>query len=65
MDMGDLTQDALLRWQHAWYFWLAVTWGWLVPLLVCGLAWGDWKGGLCMAGAARLTLAHHVEWICP
>lgn len=65
VDIGDLKRDPLIRWQHSWYFLLAVTWGLLVPTLVCGLAWEDWKGGLCIAGAARLTLAHHVEWIHP
>ena len=61
VDIGDLKRDPLVRWQHTWYYLLAMTWGLLLPILVCGLAWGDWKGGLCIAGAARLTLVHHVE----
>ncbi|KAL9709531.1 hypothetical protein Ac2012v2_007270 [Leucoagaricus gongylophorus] len=59
VDISDLNKDPLVRWQHTWYFLLAMTWGLFVPILVSGYGWGDWKGGVCFVGAARLTLAHH------
>lgn len=65
VDVSDLNKDPLVRWQHTWYFLLAMTWGLFVPILVSGYGWGDWKGGVCFVGAARLTLAHHVERISP
>ncbi|KXN86974.1 Acyl-CoA desaturase [Leucoagaricus sp. SymC.cos] len=59
VDVNDLRKDPLVTWQHRWYFLLAIVWGMLVPILVAGLFWGDWWGGFCFVGAARLTLAHH------
>jgi stearoyl-CoA desaturase (delta-9 desaturase) len=61
VDVSDLKNEWLLRWQHKWYFTLAVIWGLVVPVFIPGWAWKDWLGGLCFAGAARLTVAHHVE----
>jgi stearoyl-CoA desaturase (delta-9 desaturase) len=61
VDVSDLKKDSLVQWQHNSYFPLAVIWGLLVPILVSGLGWHDWWGGVVFAGAARLTLAHHVE----
>jgi stearoyl-CoA desaturase (delta-9 desaturase) len=60
-DVKDLKKDPLIKWQHNWYFPLAVIWGLVVPIFAAGLGWRDWWGGICFAGAARLTLAHHVE----
>ncbi|KAJ3571726.1 hypothetical protein NP233_g3564 [Leucocoprinus birnbaumii] len=59
VDVSDLKKDPLVRWQHESYFSLAVVWGFLVPILVSGVGWDDWLGGICFAGAARLTVAHH------
>ncbi|KAF7760517.1 hypothetical protein Agabi119p4_11193 [Agaricus bisporus var. burnettii] len=59
VDVSDLKNDALLRWQHNWYFTLAMIWGLVVPISIAGWAWNDWLGGICFAGAARLTVAHH------
>lgn len=59
-EAGDLKADTLLRWQHEWYLVLAPLAGFLVPALVPAVCWGDWRGGVCYAAAARLTVAHHV-----
>jgi stearoyl-CoA desaturase (delta-9 desaturase) len=32
----------------------------MVPTIVCGLGWGDWKGGYVYAGVVRLIFVHHV-----
>ncbi|KAF9451566.1 hypothetical protein P691DRAFT_796578 [Macrolepiota fuliginosa MF-IS2] len=59
VDVNDLKKDALVRWQHEWYFALAVVWGIIVPVVATGWIWGDWWGGVYFVGAARLTVAHH------
>lgn len=59
VEVSDLKKDPLVKWQHDSYFPLAVFWGLLMPILMAGLGWGDWPGGVCFAGAARLTVAHH------
>ncbi|TFY58259.1 hypothetical protein EVJ58_g6518 [Rhodofomes roseus] len=58
-DVSDLKKDALVQWQHRWYFPLALASGCIVPLLFCGLLWGDWSGGFCFAVALRMTACHH------
>jgi hypothetical protein len=37
----------------------ALVFGFLVPTLVCGLGWGDYRGGFFIAGVARLVFVHH------
>jgi len=58
-DISDLRQDSLIQWQHRWYFYLAPTFGIVVPTIIPGFLWNDWLGGLCFSGALRLTVAHH------
>lgn len=60
-DTSDLRNNPLVQWQHRWYFYLLVIFGYALPTVVPGLLWGDWKGGFCYAGALRLTVAHHVS----
>lgn len=63
-DVSDLRNDSLVQFQHRYYFPLSFIFGYLVPTLVPGVFWGDWKGGLCFAAALRLTVAHHVSFYC-
>lgn len=42
-DVADLKSDKLIRFQHAYYPWFALTMGFLFPCLVAGLGWGDYK----------------------
>ncbi|KIJ35025.1 hypothetical protein M422DRAFT_181218 [Sphaerobolus stellatus SS14] len=58
-DISDLRRDPLIQWQHRWYFLLQAVFGHIIPTILPGKLWGDWKGGVCIAGALRLTLAHH------
>ncbi|KIJ40859.1 hypothetical protein M422DRAFT_32001 [Sphaerobolus stellatus SS14] len=58
-DISDLRNDPLVQWQHRWYFSLQAVFGHVLPIIIPVLFWGDWKGGLCLSGALRLTLAHH------
>lgn len=60
-DVSDLSKDSVVRWQHRWYVWLIIGYGFILPTVVAGLGWGDWKGGFLFAGAARLCFVHHVR----
>lgn len=60
-DVSDLSKNEVVRWQHRWYLQLIISFGFLVPMFVAGLGWGDWAGGFFYAGAARLTFVHHVS----
>ena len=51
-----LTEDRLVMWQHKHYTAIAVTAGFIVPLLLAGV------GGLLLAGAFRLVVVHHCTW---
>ena len=60
-DVSDLSKSEVVRWQHRWYIYLIITMGFIFPMAVAGLGWGDWLGGFVFAGAARLTFVHHVS----
>lgn len=60
-DISDLSRNKVIKWQQKWYLYLIVTFGFLFPMAVAGLGWGDWKGGFFFAGAARLCFVHHVR----
>jgi len=58
-DVSDLTRNKVVRWQHKNYLALLFVMGFIVPTLVAGLGWGDYRGGFFFAGAARLVFVHH------
>lgn len=60
-DVSDLSQNEVVKWQHRWYLPLIIGMGFIFPMTVAGLGWGDWKGGFYFAGAARLLFVHHVS----
>lgn len=60
-DVSDLKANALVAWQHKNYPLLALAMGFVLPTLVCGLAWGDFWGGYFVAAVARLVFVHHSE----
>lgn len=64
-DVSDLSKSAVVRWQHRWYLHLILTMGFILPTLVAGLGWGDWKGGFFYAATARLVFVHHVSILYP
>ena len=41
-------------WQHKYYGRFILVFGMLFPMVIAGLEWGDWKGGLVYAGILRL-----------
>lgn len=58
-DDEDLLKDPVVRFQHAHYLPMMLLMAFIVPTLVCGLAWGDYYGGYFIAGVARLVFVHH------
>ncbi|KAF5366587.1 hypothetical protein D9758_008939 [Tetrapyrgos nigripes] len=46
-------------WQHRQFYPLGFLLGFFIPIIVPGVFWGDWIGGLCFSCALRMTLVHH------
>ncbi|KDQ16491.1 hypothetical protein BOTBODRAFT_186520 [Botryobasidium botryosum FD-172 SS1] len=61
-DISDLRKDPLVQWQHKWYFPLLTVFGFVLPALIPGLGWGDWKGGFFYCAVLRLVLCHHATF---
>lgn len=61
-DISDLNADPLIRWQHRNYLALALIWAIAIPTFVCGLGWGDWRGGYFYAAVLRLVFVHHATF---
>ncbi|MBC8044698.1 MAG: acyl-CoA desaturase, partial [Rhizobacter sp.] len=59
---SDLWSDPLLRWQHKHFIVFASFMSFVFPMLVAGILWGDWIGGLFVAGCMRLVLNHHATF---
>lgn len=60
-DVSDLRKDPLVQWQHKWYFYILAVFGYLLPMVIPGLLWGDWRGGFFFVGTLRMTACHHVS----
>jgi stearoyl-CoA desaturase (delta-9 desaturase) len=52
-DVSDLDSDPVVVWQHKHYGKCLLFAAWVFPMLVAGLGWGDWWGGLVYAGIVR------------
>jgi stearoyl-CoA desaturase (delta-9 desaturase) len=52
----DLQQDAMLRFQDRYYIALAIFTAYFLPAITCWLAFGDFFGGLIIAGGLRIVL---------
>jgi stearoyl-CoA desaturase (delta-9 desaturase) len=52
----DLQKDAMLRFQERYYVPLAILTGYLLPALLTWLMFGDFFGGLIVAGGIRIAL---------
>ena len=60
-EMTDLTGNTVVRWQHQHRISLILVMGFLVPTIVAGIGWGDWRGGFFYAGVTRLCVVQHVS----
>lgn len=61
-DISDLSADPLKMIQHKYYGLFALGMGFVLPTLVPGIGWGDWKGGFYFAAVARLVFVHHATF---
>ncbi|KAL2855280.1 hypothetical protein BJX68DRAFT_231852 [Aspergillus pseudodeflectus] len=53
-DVSDLDEDPVVRWQHRHYIKSAIFMTLIFPTVLCGLGWGDWKGGFIYGGILRV-----------
>lgn len=59
VEADDLKESKLLAWQHKFYLPLAVFMALLLPAGVAHYGWGDFWGGLYIAGITRLFITQH------
>jgi stearoyl-CoA desaturase (delta-9 desaturase) len=60
VDVSDLRKNEVVAWNDRNYSWLSVVLAFILPSVVAGLGWGDWKGGLVYAGLIRALFLLHV-----
>jgi len=60
--MKDLESDPLLVWQDKYYFPFSIFVGFVLPTLIAGLGWGDWKGGFLIASVLRVVLINQATF---
>jgi len=58
-NIRDLEEDPLLRFQAKFYPLVALVMAVVVPTVVPGLLWGDYRGGFFYAAMARQVFIHH------
>jgi stearoyl-CoA desaturase (delta-9 desaturase) len=58
-DVSDLRALPSLALQHVHYLPFAFTFGVILPMLVAGLGWGDWRGGFFYASMLRIVFVHN------
>eukprot|EP00808_Paulinella_micropora_P015384 g23161.t1 len=58
-DIRDLKSKWFINFQHKHYAWLGPLVSLVVPTLIAGFGWGDWRGGYFYAGALRQVFVHH------
>lgn len=58
-DIGDLNKDPIVRFQHKFYIPVALTMAFILPSIIAGYFWGDYRGGFFFAGILRLVFVHH------
>ena len=61
VDISDLRNNPVVQWQYRNYFVIALTWGVIIPTVIPGYFWGDWRGGYFYAGIFRMVAVHHVS----
>ncbi|PVV00383.1 hypothetical protein BB560_005241, partial [Smittium megazygosporum] len=62
VDTSDLKENPLIRFQHDNYPLLILIFSILLPTYVCGLGWGDWRGGFYYAAIFRLAVIHQLTF---
>ena len=57
-NVTDLKNDPFINFQDRHYFKIGIVFSFLLPMGIAAL-WGDWLGGLIVAGFLRIVLNHH------
>lgn len=60
-NVSDLAEDPLVRFQHRFFVPLAIVMGFLLPAAIASF-WGDFWGGLIIAGALRICVNQHLTF---
>ena len=60
-DISDLRNNPVVQWQYKNYFAIALIWGLIIPTVIPGYFWSDWRGGYFYAGFLRMVAVHHVR----
>ncbi|PWN88654.1 hypothetical protein FA10DRAFT_268818 [Acaromyces ingoldii] len=58
-DISDLRKNPVIKFQHKLYLPLILFMGFILPTIVAGFGWNDWRGGFYYAAVARLVFVHH------
>jgi len=58
-DIRDLKADPMINFQHKHYGWIGPFMAFVLPSLIAGFGWGDFRGGYFYAGVLRLIFVHH------
>ncbi|KAJ5711957.1 hypothetical protein N7488_006113 [Penicillium malachiteum] len=61
-DISDLNHDSIVVWQHRHYGMFILVFGMFFPMMVAGLGWGDWQGGLVYAGILRFLFVQQASF---
>jgi len=61
-DIADLNADPIVKFQHKHYLPIMLIMGFIFPMVVAGLGWGDWRGGFYFAAISRLVFVHHATF---
>lgn len=61
-DVSDLRRNPVVQFQHRYYLPLITIMGIILPTVVAGLGWGDWRGGFFYTGMVRLVIVHHATF---
>ncbi|CAG8185051.1 unnamed protein product [Penicillium salamii] len=61
-EISDLNEDPVVVWQHRNYGKVVLFFGMIFPMIVAGLGWGDWKGGLVYAGILRFLFVQQATF---
>ena len=62
IDLSDLFSSWVVEFQHKYYEFFALFFGFIFPTAIAGLFWGDWAGGCFFAAVTRLVFVHHATF---
>ncbi|KAM3552985.1 hypothetical protein ARSEF4850_007128 [Beauveria asiatica] len=62
-DVTDLDEDPVVVWQHRHYIPGVLVMALGLPTVVCGLGWGDWRGGLVFIQQATFCVNSLAHWL--